>query len=220
MRAGAEKRRPLPFLNSSRPLPDRNGDGVSRASDYPAATLLSETLFEQLQDILHAERQLVKALPKMAKAARTPDLEGCFEDHLAETQTQVERLTEMFRLLGHKAKAKPCKGMAGLIAEGEELIEESAEKDDFAADLGLIAAAQKVEHYEMSAYLAARTLASQAGIIDVARLLGETLLEEERADKLLNRIAVLLMETAGKAPVAAVGEEREAEEYETEEVES
>jgi Mn-containing catalase len=200
----------------NRLLPSRNGDGPVRTEDYPGAAVLTESLHEQLQDILHAERQLVKALPKMAKAARTPDLRTCFENHLAETQSQVERLTEVFRLIGYKAKAKTCKGMAGLVAEGEELIEESATKDDLGADLALIAAAQKVEHYEMSAYLGARSLASQAGHIEAARLLAETLLEEEQADKLLNRICTLLMESAGKSIATSEAEAEETEEVEAE----
>ncbi|HEY3740478.1 MAG TPA: DUF892 family protein [Bryobacteraceae bacterium] len=197
-----------------RMIPSRNGNGSSSESDYPAASVLAETLHLQLQDILHAEKQLLKALPKLAKAARAADLQACFEQHLTETEVQVERLTEIFRILGHKPKAKPCKGMAGLLAEGEEQIANSAARDDLTADLALIAASQKVEHYEISAYLGARTLASQAGIIEASRLLGQTLLEEERADKLLNRIATLLMESAGKAGQAPVSTEEETVEEE------
>jgi len=107
-----------------------------------------------------------------------------------------------------------CKGMAGLVEEGQELIIQSKEKDDIAADLGLIAAAQKVEHYEISGYLSARARASQAGENEVARLLGQSLLEEERTDKLLNRLATLLMEEAGELG----GDDLEKDEREMSEV--
>lgn len=161
----------------------------------PTSSVLAESLVDCLKDLLHAEGQLVKALPKMAKAARSGSLKQAFEQHLAETKGQVERLKEAFQLLGTKATPKPCKGMEGLLKEGEEVISEGAEKDDVPADLALISAAQKVEHYEISGYLSARALASQAGAIDVARLLGQTLIEEERSDKLLSRYATLLMES-------------------------
>lgn len=174
-----------------------NGDGNGAA--FPASGLLTAQLATCLQDLLHAEGQLIKALPKMAKAARSDDLTAAFQRHLTETEGQVERLKEVFELLGEKAHPKPCKGMAGLIEEGEEVIEESSEKDDIAADLALIAGAQKVEHYEISSYLRARALANQAGITDAALLLHQSLLEEERADKILNRIATMLMEEAGVA---------------------
>jgi Mn-containing catalase len=173
-----------------------NGKAHGVEQEFPAAHMLTAMLAETLQDLLHAEGQLVKALPKMAKAARFPDLKQCFEQHLGETEIQIERLNEVFELLGEAAKTKPCKGMAGLIAEGQEVIVESKEKDNISADLALISAAQKAEHYEMSAYLSARALASQAGQSQAALLLSQSLLEEESADKLLNRLAILLMERA------------------------
>lgn len=165
--------------------------------DLPASERFTEVLAESLQDLLHAEGQLVKALPRLAEAARSPLLKKAFEQHLGETQEQVERLKQVFDQIGAKAKPKPCKGMAGLIEEGEEIIEAGTEKDDIAADLSLIAAAQKVEHYEMSSYLSAKSLACRAGQTQAAMLLGQTLLEEERADKTLNRIASELMDEAG-----------------------
>jgi Mn-containing catalase len=173
-----------------------SGNGKARVAEetFPAAKMLTTMLAETLQDLLHAEGQLVKALPKMAKAARRQELKKCFEQHLAETEIQIERLNEVFELAGEAPKTKACKGMAGLLAEGQEVITESKEKDDVSADLALIAAAQKVEHYEMSAYLSARALASQAGLSQAALLLSQSLLEEEGADKLLNRLAMLLME--------------------------
>lgn len=158
--------------------------------------LLKELLVEELQDLLHAENQLLKAVPKMANAARNAKLRETFEKHLVQTQEQVERLAKAFELLGADGKGKPCKGMAGLIEEGEEVIEEATEKEDLAADLALIAAAQKVEHYEISGYGTARTLARQIGEIEVATLLSHTLGEEESADYLLTEVAKPLIQEA------------------------
>ena len=155
--------------------------------------MIEELLVEQLRDLLHAEGQLVKALPKMVKAARTESLKFAMEHHLEETKAQVERLKEVFGLLGVPAKGKPCKGMAGLIEEGEEVIEEGKDNDDAAADLALIAAAQRVEHYEISAYGTARTMAGQIGLPAVAALLNKSLAEEEVADNLMTQLARELM---------------------------
>ena len=166
--------------------------------------MLEELLVEGVRDLMHAEGQLVKALPKMAKAANAEALRLAFETHLEQTKGQVDRLKEVFGLLGVPAKAKPCKGMAGLIEEGEEVIVEGEEKNDVAADLALIAAAQKVEHYEISGYGTARTLAGQVGLPAVATLLGKSLAEEEISDNLLTQIARELMSEArtgvSKAP--------------------
>ena len=162
-------------------------------SSTPAPEMVLDLLLEQLQDLLHAEGQLVKALPKMAKAARTDLLRMAFEKHLEETKDQVTRAKDVFKLLDVEAKPKPCKGMAGLISEGEEVIKEGKEKEDVAADLALIAAAQKVEHYEISAYGTARSMAGQIGRPDVAQLLGKSLAEEEVSDNLLTQIARELM---------------------------
>jgi Mn-containing catalase len=153
-------------------------------------------LIEQLGDLLNAEGQLVKALPKMIKASRTPALSLALEHHLEETKAQVERLKEVFGLVGAPAKGKLCKGMAGVIEEGVEAMDESEEKDDWAADLALIAAAQKVEHYEISAYGTARTLAGQAGLPAAAELLNKSLAEEEVADNVLTQLARELMSTS------------------------
>ena len=157
---------------------------------------LEELLVEELRDLLHAEGQLVKALPKMAKAANAEALQLCLETHLEQTKEQVERLREAFQLLGVQAKAKPCKGMAGLIEEGQEVMEEGEDKDEVSADLALIAAAQKVEHYEISGYLSARTMAEQVGLPAVAELLSANLAEEEVSDSLLTQIARELMSEA------------------------
>ena len=155
--------------------------------------IIEALLVEELRDLLSAEGQLVKALPKMTKAANVARLKVAFENHFEETKTQVERLKECFTLLGAQAKAKACKGMAGLVEEGEEVIEEGKEKDGVAADLALIASAQKVEHYEISAYGTARTMAGQIGLPAVAALLSKSLAEEEIADNLLTQIARELM---------------------------
>jgi Mn-containing catalase len=129
----------------------------------------------------------------MIDAARAESLKFALENHLEETKEQVERLKEVFALIGEQAKSKPCKGMAGLIEEGEEVLDEASELDDAAADLALIAAAQKVEHYEISAYGTARTMAGQIGLPAIATLLNRSLAEEEIADNLLTQIARELM---------------------------
>jgi len=158
--------------------------------------VVEELLVEELRDILSAEGQLVKALPKIAKAANTESLQLAFEHHLEETKEQVNRLKECFTLLGAQPKAKPCKGMAGLLEEGDEVIEDGKEKDDLSADLALIAAAQRVEHYEISAYGTARAMAGQIGLPEVAALLSQSLAEEEIADNLMTQIARELMSEA------------------------
>ena len=188
------------------PIDDRS---TSTAAE-PA--MIQDVLVDGLQDLLHAEGQLVKALPRMAKAANSDLLRLAFEKHLDETRDHVERLKEVFTLLGAAARPKPCKGMAGLLEEGNEVIEEGDDQDDLAADLAVIAAAQKVEHYEISAYGTSRALAGQIGRPDVAELLAKTLAEEEGADNLLTQIARELMGQArtgtSKAPkLAAVREE-------------
>jgi Mn-containing catalase len=154
---------------------------------------IEELLVEQLRDLLHAEGQLVKALPRMVKAARGEALKFALEHHLEETKLQAERLKEVFALVGVAPKSKPCKGMAGLIEEGEDVIQENKSQDDVSADLALIAAAQKVEHYEISAYGTARTMAGQVGLPAVAELLNKSLAEEEIADNLMTQLARELM---------------------------
>jgi len=172
----------------------RVDDRSTSTSDSPEA--LEELLVEQLRDLLSAEGQLVKALPKMAKAANSDALREAFELHLEQTRGHVERLKEVFALVGVPAKAKACKGMQGLIEEGDEVIAEAEAKDAASADLALIAAAQKVEHYEISGYGTARTLAGQAGLPAAAELLCQTLAEEEVSDNLLTQIARELMSEA------------------------
>ncbi len=160
---------------------------------------LKELLVEELQDLFHAENQLVAALPKMAGAAHHPKLKEALQKHLQQTQGQVERLNQVFELLGEEAQSKACRAMIGLIEEGQETIDEAGEKDEIAADLALIAAAQKVEHYEISGYGTARTLAWQLNEREVARLLGYTLGEEESADYLLTEVSKPLLQQAVSA---------------------
>ena len=157
---------------------------------------LKELLVEELQDLLHAEMQLTKALPKMAEAAHHPKLKEGFEKHLLQTEGHVERLQRAFELLGEKAEPKPCKAMQGLIAEGEETISEGEDKEPLAADLALITAAQKVEHYEISGYGTVRILARQIGEFEVSDLLTHTLGEEERTDFLLTEVAKPMIQQA------------------------
>jgi len=157
---------------------------------------LKELLVEELQDLLHAETQLVGALPKMADAAHSPQLQEAFIKHLQQTETHVERLKKVFELLGEQARPKPCKAMLGLVEEGSETIDEGKAKEPLAADLALITAAQKVEHYEISGYGTARALARQIGEIDAATLLSHTLGDEESADFLLTTIAKPLLQKA------------------------
>jgi Mn-containing catalase len=173
------------------------------AESSPAADEngLGDLLLDELRDILHAEKQLTKALPKMAEAARFDQLRELIEQHLGETESQIERINECFELLGKSARAKPCKGMMGLVEEGQEIIAESEGKEDAAADLALIGAAQRVEHYEIAGYTTARNLAQQLRNSAIVALLSKSLAEEENADQLLNQVARSLMSVA-KMPAA------------------
>jgi ferritin-like metal-binding protein YciE len=155
--------------------------------------VLQECLIGQLRDIYDAEKQLTKALPKLAKAANSEDLTEALKDHLEETQNQVQRLEEVFQLLDMPAKGKACKGMKGLIEEGNEHVQE--EEEGPLRDLMIIAAAQRVEHYEVSAYGTARTLAEQLGNTKAAKLLQETEDEEVAADSKLSDIAMMIYES-------------------------
>ncbi len=148
---------------------------------------LNTLLEEELKDIYSAEKQLLKALPKMAKNASSEGLKSALQEHLQITQRQVERLEEVFGLLGKPAKAKTCKAMQGLVEEGNEMMEEDAE--DAVMDAAIIAAAQKVEHYEMASYGTVRTWARLCGEEEAADLLQETLDEEGEADKRLTDLA-------------------------------
>lgn len=148
---------------------------------------LEELLVDELKDIYSAENQIIKALPRMAKAASSPELKRAFERHLEETRRQVERLDQIGQTLDVKLTGKKCKGMEGLIEEGKEIMEEDF--DENAIDAGLIGAAQKVEHYEIAAYGTARTHAEMLGYSKAAKLLQQTLDEESATDKKLTQLA-------------------------------
>jgi Mn-containing catalase len=193
---------PWEFVESPA-LQDFNGDsddaspGIhAESSDPQGSEPIQELLVDQLRDILHAEKQLLKALPKMAKAARSAQLQSLLEMHLQETEAQVERLNESLKVLGAPARAKPCKGMAGLVEEGEEVMSEGKKKEDAPADLALIGAAQRVEHYEIAAYTTARNLALQLRQPLVVQLLTTSLGEEQNAGQLLDQVAQPLMSVA------------------------
>ncbi len=152
---------------------------------------LQDLLVDELRDLYNAENQILKALPKMARTATSPELETAFVDHRTQTEGHVERLEEIFSEIGANPKGKTCKGMKGLIEEGKEVMEEEA--DPSVMDAALIAAAQRVEHYEIAGYGCVRTYAEVLGHTNIARLLQETLHEEEAADKKLSQLAESLI---------------------------
>jgi len=148
---------------------------------------LEDLLLHELKDLYSAETQLVKALPKMAKAASHEDLKAAFEEHLEQTEGHVERLNEISEMLGKKLTGHTCKAMKGLIEEGADLISEDADRS--VRDAGLIGAAQRVEHYEIAGYGTARCLAEQLGHDEIAELLEQTLEEEKQTDENLSELA-------------------------------
>ncbi len=148
---------------------------------------LDDLFLDTLKDIYFAERQIVKALPKMARAAQSEDLAEAFRNHRDETEGQIERLQQVFDLLGKPARGKTCEAIQGIIEEGEEIIEDF--KDTPALDAGLISAAQAVEHYEMARYGTLIAWAKQLGKKDVAKLLEETFEQESTADLELSKLA-------------------------------
>jgi ferritin-like metal-binding protein YciE len=162
---------------------------------------LQSLFLEELKDVYHAEKQLVKALPRLAKSANSPELKEAITAHLGETEGHVERIERIFQDLGQAARGKRCKGMEGLLEEGKEVMEE--EGDPAVIDAALIAGAQRVEHYEIAAYGCLRTYAQLLGYDNAVKLLSETLAEEEAADQKLNAIA----ESKVNAQAAAAGGE-------------
>jgi ferritin-like metal-binding protein YciE len=163
---------------------------------------LEDLLHHELKDLYSAENQLVKALPKMAKAATNADLKAGFEEHLEQTKEHVARLDDIAEVLGQKLGGHKCKAMEGLIEEGADLISEDAE--DSVRDAGLIGAAQRVEHYEIAGYGTARALASKLGLENIAEILEETLEEEKETDEKLTELAESVVnaeaEAAGDKP--------------------
>jgi ferritin-like metal-binding protein YciE len=189
--------------------PDRRSGQLNKepkpTKNMSTVNSLKELLVEELRDLLDAEKQLTKALPKMAKAASNEELKEGFEMHLEETKTHVERLKEAFELLGETARGKTCAAMKGLIEEGSEAIDQ--EGPDNLRDAKLIGAAQRVEHYEIAAYGTARAFAETIGETAVVDLLQQTLDEEGETDKKLTALA----ETINQEAFAEAGAEEESE---------
>jgi len=169
---------------------------------------LQKLYTEELRDLYNAENQLLKALPKMAKAASSEELKDAFEKHLQQTKGHVERLEQVFEELDEKPKGKTCRAMKGLIQEGSEILQEDA--DNSVRDAGIIVAAQKVEHYEMAGYGSVRTFAQLLGQNKAAELLQTTLDEESEANELLNKLAesVINPEAVMEAEPAGAGAAR------------
>jgi ferritin-like metal-binding protein YciE len=166
---------------------------------------IRELYIDELKDLYNAENQLVKALPKMAKAASSPELRGGFEEHLEQTKGHVERLEQIFEALGESPKGKKCKGMEGLIAEGTEVMAEDYEGNIM--DAALIGAAQRVEHYEIAGYGTVRAMAEKLGENEHVSLLTETLDEEKETDEKLTELA----ETANQGNSSVSDETEESE---------
>jgi ferritin-like metal-binding protein YciE len=161
-----------------------------------ATKTLNDLFYETLKDIYYAERQIVKALPKMARGAQDPKLKAAFEKHKEETEGQIERLKQVFEIIGKRAQGKTCDAIEGILSEGEEILDEF--KGTRALDAGLLAAAQAVEHYEISRYGTLRAWAKQLGLNDAASLLEETLKEESATDEALTSLAESAVNTAAK----------------------
>lgn len=171
---------------------------------------LKELLIEELKDLYSAEKQIVKALPKIIRGAKSEELKAAIQEHLEATKGQVTRLEDVFSHLEEKPRAKQCKGMQGLLEEGAEALQEDA---GVLRDLQIIGAAQRVEHYEVAAYGTAKAMAEKLGLSEAAELLNETLEEEEEADRKLTEVAEELYEEA------PTGEDEESDEEEGEEEE-
>ena len=163
-------------------------------------TTLRTLLIDELKDIYHAEKQLVRALPKLAKAATSPDLREALQSHLAETEEQVSRLEQAFEMLDETPRTKPCEGMLGIVEEGSELIKE--QEKGAALDAAIIGAAQRSEHYEMATYGTLMAWAKALGHNDVAALLATTLNEEKAADEKLSALAEAGLNEAATADEA------------------
>lgn len=148
---------------------------------------LEHLLLHEVKDLYHAEKQLIKALPKVAKKASSPQLKSAVEEHLQQTETHVNRLERVFEMLGQPAKGVKCKGMKGILEEGEDDMSQKGTPETL--DAAIIMAAQKVEHYEIAAYGSAATWAEMMGRKDIKELLGQTLEEEEKTDKKLTELA-------------------------------
>jgi ferritin-like metal-binding protein YciE len=153
-----------------------------------SARTLQELFLATLQDIYHGEKQILKALPKMAKGSTTPELKQAFQHHLQQTEGQVERLQRVFELMDKSARGRTCEAIEGLIEEGKEVMSDAEPGE--VMDAGLIAAAQAVEHYEIARYGTLCAWAEELGMKEAAKLLDQTLQEEKQTDQLLNKIAM------------------------------
>ncbi len=161
---------------------------------------LDDMFGDMLKDVYYAEKQILKALPKMAKAARSPELQAAFETHKTQTEGQIERLSEVFELAGKPPRGKTCDAILGILEEGKAIMEEYA--DSPALDAGLVASAQAVEHYEMARYGTLRAWATQLGMTEAAEILGETLAEETKTDKALSKLAAASVNQTALAKAA------------------
>jgi len=161
---------------------------------------LDELFHDTLKDIYYAEKKILSALPKMAKAAQNDDLRAAFEKHHTETEGQIERLEQVFELIEEKAQGKKCAAIEGILEEGQEIIKEF--KGSPALDAGLVSAAQAVEHYEIARYGTLRTWAEELGLDDAKDLLQETLDQEEATDQALTELAETVVNQEGRAEAA------------------
>lgn len=173
---------------ATKSTPKKKSASAKKTGAGQGNTQLEKFFLDSLKDIYWAEKALTKALPKMQKAATTPELQNAIEEHLGQTMEQVTRLEQAFQALGEKAQAKKCEAMEGLIKEGQSIIEET-EKGSMTRDVGIIMAAQKVEHYEIATYGGLVTLAQTLGNEEVAEILATTLEEEKQTDENLTQIA-------------------------------
>jgi ferritin-like metal-binding protein YciE len=162
---------------------------------------LEDLFHDTLKDIYYAERKILKALPKMKRAAQSDELKAAFEKHRQETEGQIERLQQVFEIIGKRAQGKTCDAIEGIVAEGEEIIEEF--KDTVALDAGLISAAQAVEHYEIARYGTLKRWATELGLADAAKLLDATLQEEAKTDGDLTKLAETAANQTAKPKKAA-----------------
>jgi ferritin-like metal-binding protein YciE len=167
---------------------------------------IQELFVEEIRDLYDAEKQLVKALPKMAKAASDPELENAFRQHLEQTREQVQRLEQVFELMDQRARSKPCHGMRGLVEEGQEIMGEDLEAA--LLDSALTGAGRKVEHYEMAGYEEARSMAQLLGLKEAAQLLQQTLAEELETDRRLARLSKRLGKEASRGAAETSRESR------------
>lgn len=169
---------------------------------------LEKLYIEELRDLYNAENQLLKALPKMAKGASSPELKDAFEKHLEQTKGHVQRLEELFEQRDESPKGKTCKAMKGLVEEGSEILKEEGE--DSVLDAGMIVAAQKVEHYEIASYGSVRTFANLLGKDEEAKVLQSTLDEEAETNEILNQLAegIVNQEALSETQMAEAGSNR------------